>query len=192
MALDPTVRDAFPRWVAQWEGVAHALYLDVHKPPLVTTAIGLMIPTLAACQRLPWQCAGRPATADEINDDWATVRSMRGGQLAEVYASKLRCRLTDDAIEAATVAQLDADVALLERRWPAFASFPQGVQQALCGMGWALGAGAQRPGLCSPEWPHLQAAIDRQDWSEAAAQCAITTSPDSRNESHRALFLAGQ
>ena len=41
MALDPTVRAAFPRWVARWEGVEHALYLDGHKPPLVTTAIGL-------------------------------------------------------------------------------------------------------------------------------------------------------
>jgi GH24 family phage-related lysozyme (muramidase) len=193
--LDPGVRAAFPRWSEPWEGWENELYLDAHKPvAIMTIGVGCAIQSLDDALALPFRLSdGSPASASAIAAEWARVRAMPGGLLAVDYRNPDALHalaLADDAIEALVFQRLDADVAVLARFWPAFSTFPPAAQQALAGMAWALGVGPEDPGLTSPEWPHLHAAVSRQDWPGAAAQCAMK-GPGlvGRNAAQKALFL---
>jgi len=181
--LDPSIRVAFPGLVTTWEGRIPWPYKDSRKGPagedasLVTIGIGCLADPLS----LGLAC-GIPA------DEWERVKALPGGHYAAFYRGS--CALSEQQVDALAQRRLDELWALVEQRWPAAGSWPAKAQLAVCGMGWAVGVGDERPGLASSEWPRFAAALDAQDWATAAAECRITTAPNSRNDAHRALFLA--
>lgn len=188
-----------PDVVADWiafnaplEGrVSHA-YLDVRG--LVTVGVGNLIDPFSLALSLPWQHPdGTPATADEVALDWRRVKSLPHYWTAWRYAGSRPLVLSDEAIDALVMRQLHANARILAAFFPDFATFPPPAQQALLSLAWACGAGSERPGVTSPEWPRLQAAVRRRAWLEAADQCAIRSTRNAgvvpRNRANRALLL---
>lgn len=188
-----------PDVVAGWidfnkplEGRYSHAYRDVLG--LVTVGVGNLCDPIGLALALPWQHPdGTPATRDEVAADWHRVKALPAGMVAWRYAGSHPLVLSDEAIDALVMRQLHANAAILAAFFPDFATYPAPAQQALLSMAWACGAGSVRPGVTSPEWPRLQAAVRLRAWLEAAEQCAISTVDNggvrARNDLDRALLL---
>jgi hypothetical protein len=168
--ISPIVRAGWCASQTPLEGCVDHLYLDTHRPPIPTTAIGCIVPTLASMLALPWLHGGGLAASPAATEaEWSRVTSMPGGLVASRYASADGLHLDGDAVAKLVVGRLDQDVVVLERRWPAFPSWPWQAQAALAMLAWAVGSGAADAGITGAEWPHLDAALDAQAWRDAAA-----------------------
>lgn len=190
--IAPEVIAGWRSFTAPLEGVFAHAYLCVKGK--VTVGLGNMIEPLSVALHLPWKrLDGTMASREEIEADFARVKSLPAGMLAHRYAGSHPLRLDDAAVDELVRRQLEANAAALTTRWPAFPSFPPAAQWALLSMAWAVGTGSKRPGLTSSEWPKLQAAVDAEDWKEAAEECAISTEGNAgvepRNRAQRELFL---
>jgi GH24 family phage-related lysozyme (muramidase) len=168
------------------EGTVSYMYLDSATPPNVTAGIGFLLASVDAAVALPWQHAdGTPATAQEISADFFRVRNMAGGLRAEKYQGNL-C-LTHNAIYAEGRRRLRAMLSALPGLFPAYESFPAGVQQALLDLEYNLGPGklstwTKLRAACNstpPNWANLLADGHTVDPLCAAAQCRVAN-PDHR------------
>jgi GH24 family phage-related lysozyme (muramidase) len=192
--------EVLARWAAfsePLEGRIPWLYLDVKG--LATVGVGCLIDNPIVSQSLPWSRAdGDLATAIEIVADWKRVLSI--GQTtgtsprrtANHYYSPHGLHLTDAAIDALMRKRLQANARVLALRFPAFPDWPWQAQMGALSLCWAVGTGTTRPGLLSPEWPKLQAALRARDWATCARECGISTVRNAgvaaRNEANRRLF----
>lgn len=162
--MHPTVRQQWYNLNAPIEGATPFLYLDTKG--LVTTALGLMLPNIAAAEKLPWvNPDGTPATPEAIDAAFRTVHAMPAGRTASYYASATTIRLTQGAMEASALATLDEYAGDLAGRFPPFGDWPAAAQFATCSMAWALGPWFH--------WQHWQAAVEAQDWATAAIECVF-------------------
>lgn len=144
----PAVRQIFPRWSAQWEGRKRFMYLDQARDangnlkPIVTTAVGNALLTVADAQRLPWlRPDGSRASATEIADAYAAVKgrsdlALRGGGAFEHVTT---LRLSEEAIDAIVDRELLSREATLKPHFPSFDLWPADAQLLLFSMAWALG-----------------------------------------------------
>lgn len=185
-ALRPVVREKFLAFTAPLEGVVRHFYLDTLG--LVTIAYGCLVATVHEACSLPMvRRDGAPATPDEIAADWHRIKGRpnlaRLGYRAAATVAELR--LTPEGVEAVTWAKLDKMLDHLERRFPGFASWPASAQLAVVSLSWACG-----PGF---DFPKCVAALQRQDWAGAAAECQMRTAGNPglvpRNRANRALLL---
>lgn len=190
--MSPAVRTSWLAYTEPLEGRVRTLYRDVRG--LCTTAYGLLCDSPGAAQTLAWrQLDGTLATPWEVAAEWARVHALPASRLPGYYAVGRYLLLDDVELARVTLTRLDADVAVLEERWPQLASWSPFAQAALLSLAWAVGAGAGGSGLTGPTWPHLQAAAAAQDWIGAASagQLRWQDNPGVRPRDYtvRALFL---
>ena len=76
-----------------------------------------------------------------------------------------RCRLTDEGVEQVVLAKLDANDALLAKRFPNWEDFPADAQLATHSMAWACGAAFR--------YPRLERLLKESDFASAATECTI-------------------
>jgi GH24 family phage-related lysozyme (muramidase) len=183
-----SVLAVFPEFSARFEGRVTFLYLDVEG--LVTCGVGNLVDPISACLPLPWQIDGRPATQQEIGDQWTRVKGAiqlekRGGG---AFVSVTTMRLTDDAIDDLVRTRAAQMNAVLVQRFPAFEDFPADAQLALMSLAWA----------CGPDFrfPKLAEAVLAEDWATCAIECQMEATGNAglvpRNAAQKALFLAAQ
>jgi len=163
------------------------MYLDVRG--LVTTGVGNLIDPVSLALALPWLKAdGTPATQEEIQADWKRVKAMQPGQFWTHYQAPNNLYLSDEAIDALVLAQLDKNANVLVGYFPDFASLPGGAQRAILSIAWAVGAGFP------PKWPNFSAAVRAHDWVSAANNSSISAANNPgikpRNEANKAALLA--
>jgi hypothetical protein len=185
-ALRPEVRAGWCAFNAGPEGREAHMYRDT--VGLVTTGIGCLIDPVELAVPLPWQHGGgTPAGEAAIRAEWLIVKAMPAGRLARSYLAPGSLLLPDDAIDALALQRLEGIGATLAAFWPDFASFPWQAQQALCSLAYGVGASSEGHGLTGPEWPHLQAAVGRQDWAACALE-GVLKGNERRNAANAALF----
>jgi hypothetical protein len=186
--LRPEVLAGWVAFTEPFEGRIHWPYLDTHEPPIVTVGLGCALLSLASFLAQPWLTeAGSPAGEWDIRSAWSALEDMAPGRVASYYRYPGCLHLDDDAIDALALARLEGIAATLAAYWPAFPSFPAAAQQALCSLAYAVGDGDTGHGLTGPEWPHLQAAVARQDWQACAAE-GVLRGNARRNDANVALF----
>lgn len=166
--IDPTIRDRFASYSTPLEGCVPHLYCDTKG--LVTVAIGCLVDSPGAAAALTgWDNPGA------VEADWHRVKAMPPGLVWTRYAALSSPRLSADGIAAVVADRLDADVAVLERRWPHLSSWPAPAQAAILSLAWAVGPGTTGSGVSGPTWPHLGALLDAE---EAAAHRGAADAED--------------
>lgn len=196
--ISPIVRAAFAAFSTPLEGCLSTLYRDIKG--LETVAIGCLVASPGAAAALSgWDAPGA------VEADWYRVHAMPPGLEAHRYAAPSSPRLSAEGVAAVVGERLDADVLVIERRWPDFGAWSDAAQAAIASLIWAVGPGTSGSGLTGPSWPHLGAlldaeeaavhrgAIDEQDWRGAAVagQLAWQSNPGvrPRDMATAALFL---
>jgi GH24 family phage-related lysozyme (muramidase) len=149
----------------------------------VTIGIGHAIEASADALKLTWSVNGSPASADQIQADWAAVAAAEIGHLASAYQHLTQCRMADADIDVLIAADLTHFEALLAAKLPNWNTYPEPAQEALFDMAFNLGLG----GLM--KFPSLLKAVDNGNWTEAAAQCHRKGISDARNQATANLFL---
>ena len=143
----------------------------------VTVGIGHAIHSAADAQKLTWDTA-----ADQAAAAFGIIAGAPKGQVAKNYAPLTTCRMSNDAIDALTAADIDAFAAQLRANLPKFDTYPAPAQAALFDMAYNLGIGGLK------KFPHMLAAVDAGDWETAAQQSHRNGIQDARNNETAALF----
>lgn len=167
-----SVQDAFVDFSTQFEGKVHFMYLDIKG--LVTVGIGNLIDPVDAALNLPFvhKSDGSPASQDEIQTEWNTLKSQP--DLAQkgykACAPLTNLMLTDDSIAQLVTAKLNQFASTLQStsEFSTMDSWPADAQLGLLSMAWAMG-----PAFGS-SWPKFRAACAASDWSTAAANCRMS------------------
>ena len=153
-----------------YEGNIGHMYLDTKG--LVTVGIGNYLPSVEAAQALGFvsRASTRSASAAEIKADYESVEKQRLGLRAQGYREFTKLDLPDLAINDLFRKRVDEFKKQLKGSYPSFDDYPPAAQLAMLDMAFNLGtSGLKR------KWPNLNAAIDKKDWADAAANC---TRPD--------------
>lgn len=166
-----SVRNAFVRFTAQYEGVVAWMYQDVKG--LVSTGIGNLIDPVQMAVVLPFVHEdGSPAGRDEIVAEWLRVKNQppsngkTAAQLGHLYARQVtRLHLTPAGIQQVVENKLNQNDALLRKRFPAFEQWPADAQLATHSMAWACGPAFR--------FPKLEAALRALDFRMAAVECRM-------------------
>jgi GH24 family phage-related lysozyme (muramidase) len=192
----PSVQAAFRAFNAAFEGTIPFMYLDVKG--MVTVGVGNLIDSVEEAQALPFcfknapgmEAAGSPATADQIAEEWRTLKNNPNlaveGHLACEPITKLE--LSDAAIERLILDRLTRNENILRgRTWfQDFDRWPADAQLGLLSMAWAMGPG----GPC--EFPRFRAACRAQDFKTAASECRMNEAGNPglapRNKANFTLF----
>jgi GH24 family phage-related lysozyme (muramidase) len=149
----------------------------------VTIGIGHAMQTAADAQQLTWSVDGRPATAVEIQGDYAGIGAAQKGLAAKGYASLTQCRMADADIDALVSSDVEKFETSLAAALPNWNSYPAPAQAALFDMAFNLGLGGLK------KFPRLLAAVDAGQWDVAAAQCHRQGIAEIRNQQTSDLFL---
>lgn len=165
------------------EGEVPHLYLDT--VGRVTVGIGNMLPNLAAAQDLPFvrKVDQAPASLAEIRGDWMSVTSQPGAHLASFYAPHTKLELPAAEIDALYQSRVAEFRKQLQGVFTSFDAFPDVAQLAILDMAFNLGVGALRN-----TWPKFRAAVNAENWTDAAMHCVRPTARPHRNAGTQALF----
>jgi GH24 family phage-related lysozyme (muramidase) len=169
------------------EGNVSHMYLDTKG--LVTVGIGNMLPSAAAAQALPFvsRTTGNQATAAEIAADFASVEAQPDSKNASYYRQFTKLDLPNVNIDSLFRSRIDEFVKQLKSAYPEFDSFPSEAKLALLDLAFNMGIGRLKS---AAEWPKLNAAIAKRDWSTAAAECNRPQANGRRNAETKAAFTA--
>ena len=188
-----SVIDAFVKVQSPWEGVAYVMYTD--KLGLVTTAIGYLIDDksgingYAPALVIPWvhKSDEKPATKDEIIQDWQTVKnahSQSGGYDLPNDKKITQLKIPDLVVQDLTASRMANNEQELLKSLPGFASFPADAQMAIHGMAWAMG-GAFIP---VNGFKTFADAANRGDWAAAKANSAFKGAAPERKAGQDKMF----
>lgn len=173
--MQHTVWNAWVGWNTPLEGNVNWMYLDTHKPPLVTTAMGNLIDPIDLALALPWRLVGhgRLATKDEIRAEWSKVKadtklSAQGAKAAS-YVTMLR--LSPSAVDGLISRRLSETADALKKTFVEFEMWPADAQLGLLSMGWAMGP------AFTAKFPKLTAACQSMNFETAALECWMNGSP---------------
>ena len=166
----------------EFEGAVPWMYLDTAGK--VTVGVGLMLATESAAERLAFVSGTRPATAQEINDEFARVLAMKAGQLAKFYRRSNGLTLPEVAIEERLRETLVGFEGYLRTHVTGYDLLPDAARLALLDMVYNLG-----PGRFFAEYPRLIAAVERGDWRDAATASHRRGPAQARNDWTRQQFL---
>lgn len=183
----PSVLQKFRGFTVDLEGDTDWPYLDTKN--LLTTGIGNMIEGQA--EGLPWRhgANGPRASQNEINLGLALVRSRT--DLSPKYGGAFKnltdLRLDANALDTLWRGRFAQNESAIRQIYPRYVTWPAPAQLAIHSLGWAVGTG-RAPGL-GGGWPRMNAALNAGDFTEAAAQSALSGGYTKRNAANRALFL---
>lgn len=189
------VRAGWCEFTRPIEGCFSHPYLD--NRGIVTVGFGCALFTLAGMRTLDWFFHdGTPCLADDVAEAWNRLHAMPPARVASFYAYEGHIQLQDDAIVSLAMSRLQANAETLSAKWRSFPEFHPAAQAALLSIAYAVGSGAQKPGLTSDEWPGLQESVYLNQWVEAADRGVLRAAGNPgvlpRNLANRALFrIAG-
>lgn len=183
-----SVRAAFVPWSEPFEGRVNHMYLDTLG--LVTTAMGNLIDPVNSALKLPWLRADNSiALGGEIIAEWQAIKgnTALAKQGANAAATYCKLHLSSAGIDLLIQSKLDDDVTLLmtQSAFQDFADWPADAQLGLLSMAWAMG-----PSF-SGDYPMFCAAVSKDDWKTAAAECEMQDAGggiDRRNEATKLAF----
>ena len=199
--MKDAVRDAFVPFTAKFEGIVPWLYQDVKG--LVSIGIGNLVDPIALAMDLPFVRVsdGRPATREQIADEWQRVKTQppdaqgrTAAQLGHLYTKQVTTlRLMDDGIRKLVAGKLAQNEACLLTGFPDFKDWPADAQLATLSMAWAVGPAFWEPRAGRNYWPRLTAALRDQDFRMAAIECfmheeATISGLRPRNTANRILY----
>ena len=185
------VKGYFRRFTKPFEGEVPHMYLDVRG--LVTVGNGNLIDTPADAQRLPfrWRDSKRPATQEEIRNEWQSMKSntplAKSGFVAAGRVARLE--LSDKAIGQLVADRLAANERALisAARLTGWNDWPADAQLGLMSMAWAVGVGK-----LLAKFPKFLSAAREFDFEGCSRECDIDTTGNPgvvpRNEAQRLLF----
>lgn len=143
--------------------------------------------TIAPALRTPAPVLGkiRPATAAEIESDWAAVLAQPFGKR---YGSKYYKQFTNTIYpreDCEALFDLDIQIKLKEIRtiYPDFELFPASAQEGVFDMAYNLGARRM-----TRLFPNFHAAVTRHDWAGAAKRCNRYQLSKERNDATKKRF----
>ena len=148
----------------------------------VTIGVGHAIQSGADAARLPWEIAGRAASAVEAQTDFGKVAAAPKGAVAATYSALTQCRLSDEHIRSLVEADVQRFESSLAASFPKWSSYPEPVQEALFDMAFNLGIG----GLT--KFVKLLGAVDAADWETAARESQRQGIGQARNNATADLF----
>ena len=185
--------------IVRWEGVVRHMYLDTHKPPLVTVGAGNMLPDVGAAQTLPFinAATNRPATKAEIAHAFHAVAAMPGGHGPKRYELSPSIDLPEEKVRELAITRLRTEfIPQIKKLYPGFDDFPVPAREALIDIAYNAGVGSpvrvvhgkthEATGLYS--FRRLKTAIEAGDWMAAARASHRSSSRPERNEWTRKLF----
>lgn len=170
-AVPKNVERMFYQYSYDLEGVYSCPYADVKR--LVTVGMGHLIDPIERALRLPWRIGDRPATEQEIRNDWETVRRMAFERTNEqmqkwtatqqAQYTSIRLRSTD--IDALTERQLRANLNYAIKLIPNLLEAPADAILATMSLAWAVGAGFH---ITNPPRTQFIRDANAGDWRAAA------------------------
>jgi GH24 family phage-related lysozyme (muramidase) len=166
------------------EGSIEHMYLDTRGN--VTVGVGRMLPTADAAAKLAFvrNSDGKPASAQEIKDEFALVKSKEKAKSASWYKQFTALHLTETTIDALLTENLDGVEKGLKDLFPAYDAYPEAAREALIDMAFNLGL----TGL-KEKFPKFVGHVTNKEWASAAAQSKRGGISDGRNEEIRKLLL---
>lgn len=157
----------------EFEGTTEFLYPDICSLP--TCGVG------HACQT-PEE-AVRIFGDSRAAQDWLVIKNSLRGQSTHLYEPLTVCRLTGDQIDALEAADIAETKRKLLAVCPDSAGWPKGVRDAALDIEYNVKGGIAT-------FPRMLAAIRRQDWATAAAECQRPQLQTARNQWTAASILA--
>lgn len=165
----------FANKIPSFEGFCFWPYLDTHKPPLVTIAVGCYI-TLSEAVTLPFTISAVPATQDQIEDNYSKVQHMKGGMVAKNYHYPNCLILPDVDCKNLTNKRIVSCTSELKSVFPNFASLTDNAKSGLLDMMFNLGPGN------FAKYQHMIALIKSGNMVEAANQSGRDATDPAFNE----------
>lgn len=167
-----------------FEGTVPWMYLDTKG--FVTVGVGEMLANAPKAETLAFvDPDGEPSTQDAILDEFNRVTALVPARVAAFYRSPTSPVLPHAAIDTLLMNHLNLFDGQLAARFPSYADFPDAAKLGLMDMIYNLG----QVGLFQ-HFPHFTAAVDKQDWLGAAANCHRVGPSQARNDWTRQQFLA--
>lgn len=166
------------------EGIIRHMYLDTHKPPLVTVGAGNMLPNEEAAIALPFvnTDTGKPATNEEIIVCYRKVAAMPGSKVAinGYYKQKPNLEINVDFFRELAINRLKKEfVPSLRRHFESFNRFPMPAQEAIIDIAYNGGVGSVLKQL------PLRRAIENYDWETAARIVGTQVAGESEQRTKR-------
>ncbi|MEC4090288.1 glycoside hydrolase family protein [Pseudoalteromonas rubra] len=179
------------RHICHFEGVIDHLYLDTRGNP--TIGVGFHVTCQDAFTRLSLRDkrTNKPASRMQKQQEYNTLKRLPAGKTARWYAQHCTLHLPHSE----SMRLLEQQIAAFEHELArlispqngyirAYQQLPNSVQLALLDLAYNLGT----PNLSS-RWPKLLAALKREDWRQAADECARKHVSKARNQATRQLFI---
>jgi GH24 family phage-related lysozyme (muramidase) len=151
----------------------------------VTVGVGLMLPNAAAACALPFQAEGNPATAHQIETEFARVNAMPLGKLPSFYRTAGSLELPEAVMDAKLSAVMVGFERTLRAKLSGYDALPNGVKMALLDMAYNLGPVGLLEG-----YPRMIRALETGAWATAAAECAREDINAARNAWTRQQILS--
>jgi GH24 family phage-related lysozyme (muramidase) len=167
----------------EFEGCVPWMYRDTVGK--VTVGVGLMLPDAKAAQALPFLNITQPATPAEIATEYARVDALPQGRTASFYKTPHSLQLAPQTIDAKLTSVLQGFETDLRTEFPHYDTLPDAIKMALLDMIYNLGPAGLFKGF-----PHLVAAVQTGNWTQAAAHCNRRGPGEARNAWTREQFLS--
>ncbi len=167
-------------WFSKYEGNLEHMYLDT--VGVVTVGVGTALFSASEASALAFVKRGTSDKADAttIEAEWAEVKKQAKGQLAGSYKKFTKLDLPSAEVIRKFNEHIATFEAKLKAKWLKYSEFPKPAQLGLLDMIYNLGSFG--------EFPSFVAAVDKQDWTQAAAQCHRKGPSETRNQDTKELF----
>ena len=167
-----------------FEGTVPWMYLDTKG--FVTVGVGELLANAAKAETLAFlDPDGEASTQGAILDEFNRVSALAPAKVAAFYRSPTSPVLPHSAIDTLLMNHLNFFDGQLAGRFQNYAGFPDPAKLGLLDMIYNLG----QVGLFQ-HFPHFMAAVDKQDWLGAAANCHRVGPSQARNDWTQQQFLA--
>jgi GH24 family phage-related lysozyme (muramidase) len=167
-----------------FEGTVPWMYLDTKG--FVTVGVGELLASVDKAGTLAFvDPDGEPCAQEAILNEFNRVSALVPAKVAAFYRSPTSPVLPHAAIDTLLMNHLNFFDGQLATRFGNYAGFPDPAKLGLLDMIYNLG----QVGLFQ-HFPHFTAAVDKQDWLGAAANCHRVGPSQARNDWTRQQFLA--
>jgi GH24 family phage-related lysozyme (muramidase) len=167
-----------------FEGTVPWMYLDTKG--FVTVGVGELLASVDKAGTLAFvDPDGEPCAQEAILNEFNRVSALVPAKVAAFYRSPTSPVLPHAAIDTLLMNHLNFFDGQLAARFGNYAGFPDPAKLGLLDMIYNLG----QVGLFQ-HFPHFTAAVDKQDWLGAAANCHRVGPSQARNDWTRQQFLA--
>ena len=171
--LTPEILNRF----IEFEGKVPHFYLD--GPGNVTIGIGCVVPTALAATTLNmyFNMSNLKAKLIDISNEYSLIKRGLAGQSISYYKSICNLYLPEPEIQRFFEFRLENLLNLVNLHMPYFKDLPRPAQEVVVDMAYNLGVS----GLIF-KFPRFQAALEKQNWTQAAKESKRLGIQDSRNE----------